>query len=259
MNILITGATSGIGLALTEYYLQQSNPSINLDGQKTMGQNDKNQVFAIGRNAEKLAYLDKLGAVAIPCDLTDKNQVNNLAEQLSRQTSRIDLAILNAGNCLYVEPGQFSTEPFEKSWQLNVMSMLNCIEILMPLLQTNQMPKAHLALMGSLASEFPFTRSAAYGATKAAVAYLANSLRVDYRDSLNIHLIQPGFVKTPLTAKNDFDMPFLMSTEQAVNAITQGISNNRKVIYFPKRFAIPLKLLGCLPMSVQHWLACKMS
>ena len=109
----------------------------------------------------------------------------------------------------------------------------------------------HLAVVGSSASYVPLPRAEAYGASKAAITYMIESLRLDiYRENIDVSLICPGFVKTPLTDLNDFPMPFLVSVEQASEYIRKGLAKRRAEIHFPKRFTYFLKFLSLLPQPL---------
>ena len=113
--------------------------------------------------------------------------------------------------------------------------------------------------MGSIASEVALPRAEAYGASKAAVSYLARALQVDLKPrGIDVSIIFPGFVQTPLTEKNTFEMPMLISTEQASQAIRSGLAKGKSHIYFPKRFTLILRLIGALPYRWQNALTSKL-
>jgi short-subunit dehydrogenase len=127
----------------------------------------------------------------------------------------------------------------------------------MPLLKSSLTPQ--LAIVSSMAHFFPFTRAEAYGASKAAISYFADSLRLDLADSgIRVCLIEPGFIDTPLTQKNDFSMPFLMSAEQAAARIFNGLHAGKLRLRFPRRLAYLLKTLNLLPYNLRCKLAAKM-
>jgi short-subunit dehydrogenase len=127
----------------------------------------------------------------------------------------------------------------------------------MPLLKASLTPQ--LAIVSSMAHFFPFTRSEAYGASKAAVSYFVDSLRVDLAQSgISISLIEPGFVDTPLTQKNDFAMPFLVPVTQAASRIYTGLAKGNSRIRFPRRLSLLLKLLSLLPYDLRNSVAKRM-
>jgi short-subunit dehydrogenase len=107
--------------------------------------------------------------------------------------------------------------------------------------------------VGSSAAYLPLSRAEAYGASKAAIEYMIRTLRIDlYQEQIDVSLVCPGFVKTPLTDRNDFSMPFRLSVEDASRRIRRGIEKRQLEIHFPKRFTYILKALSLLPESL--WL-----
>ena len=236
MNILITGATSGIGKQLALDYQTQGH-----------------QVWAVGRNEKVLDDLRSRGMETGQLDLTDREPCLEWFKTLGH----IDLAILNAGNCEYIDLPDFDSASVQRVMRANVDSLAISIEGILPLLGMSG--NGHLAIVGSSAAYLPLPRAEAYGASKAAVAYMANSLRVDLkREGIPVSLICPGFVKTPLTDINDFDMPFRITTEEASTAIRDGLKKRKSEIHFPKKFTLMMKLFSWLPNSVWTHLAQKM-
>jgi short-subunit dehydrogenase len=124
----------------------------------------------------------------------------------------------------------------------------------LPLLVTSQRPQ--LAVVSSLAWLFPFTKAQAYGASKAALSYFTDSLRLDIADKgIQVSLIEPGFVDTPLTRKNDFAMPFMLPVEQAAARVMTAIDAGKLRYRFPKRLALSLSLLNLLPYHLRQKVA----
>jgi short-subunit dehydrogenase len=102
-------------------------------------------------------------------------------------------------------------------------------------------------------------RAEAYGASKAAIKHLFESLQIDLqRDGIAVSVVCPGFVRTPLTDRNDFPMPFLVEVDEAARRIVDGIEARRPEIHFPKRFSIPYKLLALLPHRLYSALCSRM-
>ncbi|WP_111979835.1 SDR family NAD(P)-dependent oxidoreductase [Algibacillus agarilyticus] len=241
-NILITGATSGIGLALTQNYVTQGC-----------------HVLACGRNADKLKGLDKelssdTGHVTTLCfDINDKQAVLNTTQQLPE----LDIIILNAGDCKYIDDAvNFDAQRFESVIQTNLISIGYALQAWLNKLKSG----GNLVFVSSSVTLLNLPRSQAYGASKAGLNYLANSLAVDlYPHNITVSLVQPGFIKTPLTDKNNFSMPFLISAEEAANRIAKGITKNKPVIQFPKRMIFTLKLLSFIPTGLWHKLNNKAS
>ncbi len=236
LNILITGASSGIGRALAVQYA-----------------NTGHQVFACGRNKNVLQSLstEHKSINVLSFDINNKDEVLTTTSTLPE----LDIVILNAGTCEYINDAKnFDGALFERVIQTNLIATGYCLEALLPKIKEN----GNLALMSSSAAFLPLTRSEAYGASKAAMTYLAKCLHVDL-PTITVSAIHPGFVKTPLTDKNDFPMPMQISPEQAAREIISGIEKNNLDIHFPKRFTYILKLLSALPFFVWYRLAKRMT
>ncbi len=233
-RMLVTGATSGIGLALAKLAA-------------TRGY----QVIACGRNAEVLAELDAIENIqSLQFDVTDEQQTRAALGNL-----KVDIAVLNAGVCEYVDVDQIEPKMFERVFSANFFGVVNSVAALMPNLTSGN----QLVLVDSLARLLPFTRSQAYGASKAALHYFCKSLEVDIADKgVLVQSVSPGFVKTPLTDKNDFDMPLRIDVDEAVEAMLEGIEKRSKSIYFPALFSAILRVLSHLPNRLKVSLSKRM-
>lgn len=233
-RMLITGASSGLGKALA-----------------VLASARGYQVIACGRNADRMADMAKFDNVEVVIfDHTDEQQTRQKLTGIAP-----DIAVLNAGTCEYVDVDTFEPDMFRRVIDANVMGPVNCVAALLPELQTG----AKLVFVDSLARLLPFARTEAYGASKAALHYLAKSLEVDLKaKGISVQTHSPGFVSTPLTDKNDFDMPMIISAEQAAQAMLNGIENNSASIYFPTLFSSILRGLGALPASWQARLCIKL-
>ena len=110
-----------------------------------------------------------------------------------------------------------------------------------------------------MARLLPFTRTQAYGASKAALHYFTKSLEVDLHDKgIVVQAVSPGFVETPLTDKNDFDMPMKISSEEAAKAMLKGIESHKQTVFFPRVFGFMLRFMHVLPQSIQKRLSLSM-
>ena len=225
-KVMITGATSGIGEALVELYYQTGF-----------------SVIACGRSEAKLAQLkNKFSAVHyVKFDVTKPNEIHQAAVEINH----IDILILNAGDCKYIESAKnFEASVFRHNISTNLLAMGDLLNAFLPKLSTG----SQLVFVSSIVTQLPFPQAEAYGASKAGVDYLANSIRLDLKSAnIDVSLVHPGFVKTPLTDKNQFFMPFIVDSKTAAYRIYQGIQARRAYIHFPKRFTYLLKLISWLP------------
>lgn len=232
---LITGASSGLGRELAIQYAEAGW-----------------QVIAVARSAEALEqlHLKHASIHAFPLDLTNGTLFSAAVEYLSTQVPVLDLVILNAGRCDYVDINNLPLTAFEDTMALNFQAQVTAVKLLLPLIQKSE--AGALAVVSSLAHLFPFTKAQAYGASKAALSYFTDSLRVDLAESgIRVSLVEPGFVDTPLTQKNDFQMPFLLQVEDAAQRIRKGLDAQKQRIRFPKRLVFSLHLLNLLPYTLR--------
>ncbi|MCA6917526.1 SDR family NAD(P)-dependent oxidoreductase [Pectobacterium versatile] len=234
-RVLITGASSGIGQQLALDYAR-----------------DGWDVLACGRDEQRLNAL----TAAFPAIRTIAFDMTNLADtQQALDGVTVDLVILSAGTCEYLDNGIVEAEKVSRVLTTNVIGPVNCLSVLLPQLANG----SHLALVGSTASLVALPRAEAYGASKAALAYFARSLSLDLQArNITVSLILPGFVDTPLTARNDFPMPMLISVSQASATIRRGLAKKKREIAFPLRFALLLNAISVLPQSWQHLLASRL-
>ena len=228
----VTGASSGLGAALAQQLLEQGH-----------------QVALGGRNAEALESLAVRypGQVLLTVgDIAEAGQVHFMVQVIEQQWGGLDLAILNAGTCEYLEPGHFDAALVERVMRTNLLGLSHCLEAVLPLLRQGRQP--HLVVTGSSVDWLALPRAAAYGASKAAVRYLVESLRIDLvSEGIDVTLISPGFVDTPLTRRNDFPMPQRWSAERAARYIARRLPRRPLEISFPFPFIPILRLLGALP------------
>lgn len=235
-RVLITGASSGIGLQLARDYAA-----------------DGWHVTACGRNEERLETLRQ----AFPQIETCVFDITDLADTRAALSGKlVDLAILCAGTCEYLDHGVVEAEKVHRVMLTNFSGPVNCLDSLLPQMQ----PGSRVALVGSTASMVPLPRAEAYGASKAALAYFARSLAQDVkRQQVGITLVQPGFVDTPLTQRNDFAMPMIVDVVQASRFIRRGLAKGKAEIAFPALFAFILRVTSRLPLALQRLLTQKIA
>ncbi|HHQ6538357.1 TPA: SDR family NAD(P)-dependent oxidoreductase [Serratia fonticola] len=235
MTVLITGASSGIGAGLAKSWAD-----------------DGCQVIACGRDRARLEALQQYSPniTLRVFDMTDRE-----ACHLALADCTADLIVLCAGTCEYLEQGVVDAALVERVMRTNFLGPVNCLAAL----QTQLLPGSRVALVSSMAHWLPFPRAEAYGASKAALTWFANSLRLDWEPKgIAVTVVSPGFVDTPLTRKNDFPMPGQVSVDDAVKAIRHGLAKGKKHIAFPTGFSLVMKLLSGLPNFLQRRLLRRM-
>ena len=239
-SIWITGASSGIGRAIV---VALSNINCH--------------VFISSRSEEKLQQTvekcNQKNITILAGDLTSKETNQFILKQIKDSNNGLDIAILNAGSCEYVDVEAFDSDLFARQVNTNFMSMVYGVEACLPLLK--QSKSAQLVGMSSTAAYLGLPRAEAYGATKAAIRNMFAALHVSLKPlGINVSVICPGFVETELTDKNDFNMPALISADRSAEYILTGIAAKKQEIHFPKRFSLTLKFLSSLPNPILSWL-----
>jgi short-subunit dehydrogenase len=232
--VWITGASSGIGRAVA----------------LAMAKQGGYRLIVSGRNEAALNEVATLSnALALTFDVTNRQENLDAAKQIAAQYGHIDIALFNAGDCEYVDTKQFDSSIFQRMIQTNFMSMVYGVEAALPLLRLSK--QGHLVGMSSAVAYFGLPRSEAYGASKAAICNFLQGLRLSLStEKILVSIVYPGFIKTPLTAKNDFPMPFLMDADLAAKKIIQGIERKNIDIIVPKIFVRFMQFLSVLPHSL---------
>ncbi len=185
---------------------------------------------------------------SVAVDVTDPAAVAAAHGEVAALLGQIDLCVTCAATYTPFGARDFSAETFRRIVEVNLMGTVHVLEATMPDMIARQ--SGHLAVVSSVAGYRGLPAASAYGATKAALINMCESLKFDLdRANVKLQLVDPGFVETPLTANNDFKMPFLLKADVAARAFYKGLLSDRFEITFPKRFAWQLKFLRCLPYS----------
>lgn len=238
-SCVITGASSGLGRELALQYAAEGW-----------------RVLAIGRSEERLVQLSQQSTLIHPLvlDVTDAAAMEKSAGIIAAVLPSVDLLILNAGSCEYVDVDNLDLAAFDRTFAVNFFATVAAVKHWLPLLK--RASAGQLAIVSSLAWLFPFTRAEAYGASKAALSYFTDSLRLDLTgQGIQVSLIEPGFVDTPLTRKNDFAMPFLLPVADAASRVRRAIAGGKLRCRFPLRLSLSLQLLNLLPYGFRQKVA----
>lgn len=233
----IIGASSGLGAALAKL----------LDGRvKT--------VVVSARSADSLTALQTSTRTlaAYPLDITDENAVARCYRDIEASHGPIDLVVLSAGTWEVVSPPELDPRVFKKSMDVNFMGVVNVLAKVVPDMMRRE--SGQIAIVSSVAGYRGLPKAAAYGSTKAALINLAESLHPELAEKgVTLSIVNPGFVDTPMTAVNDFPMPFLMPVDDAAQRLLRGLERKSYEITFPRRFTWMLKVLRLLPNAVFFW------
>lgn len=229
-TVLITGVSKGIGASLVPEFVKY--------GAKVVG---------VARSGDALAELESKYPdqfTGISMDLSSADSWKSLVEKVKSVPHTL---ILNAGTCEYIDDGNVDSSLVKRVFDINFMANVYAAEVLLPVWgeQLQQW-----AVVSSSARYFAMPRAEAYGASKAALSYFFESLQLNFPD-IRFSQIHPGFVETPLTDKNDFAMPFKISSSKAAKTIVTGLMKKKRQINFPLFFTLLLRLLGILPASLR--------
>lgn len=187
--------------------------------------------------------------ISVPADVTDEASIRQAVETIEAEIGPIDLAILNAGSHNPMTAGAFSATEFRSLVETNLVGAARCLDSLLPAMIKRR--SGHLVVVASVAGYVGLPTAAAYGATKAGLINLAEALKPELDAyGIKIQLVNPGFVRTPLTDKNPFRMPLLMEVDDAADALLRGLESARFEISFPWRFTVFMKLLRLLPYGL---------
>lgn len=243
-RIWVTGASSGIGAALAVALAQRGN-----------------RVVISGRDENRLRDVSSACPErmdVLRCDVAVRDENRRAAAWMRERHGALDVVVLNAGICEYVDLPVFDAEIVRRVMDVNFMGTVYGVEAALPLLRDGHAP--YLVGMSSTVAYTGLPRAEAYGSSKAAIRHLMQCLRADLApEGIDVSVICPGFVKTPLTDRNDFPMPMRISPERAIAHIVRGMERRRAEIHFPRLFVWGIKVLAALPDGLRRPILVKMS
>jgi NAD(P)-dependent dehydrogenase (short-subunit alcohol dehydrogenase family) len=234
----ITGAGKGLGRAVVVRLLQSG---------WTVAASARTESDLVTLAAEAGA-LDQ-SVVPFAVDVTDEAAMMATAAAIEERIGPLDLVIFNAGTHEPVRAHEFAVEPFRKLFETNVMGVVHGLAAVLPRFIARR--SGHVVVVSSVAGYRGLVTGAAYGATKAALTNMCEALKPELdRHGVKITVVSPGFIRTPLTDKNPFKMPFLMEPDDAAARLVRALDSGRFEITFPRRFTWFLKVLRCLPYAL---------
>ena len=233
-KIWITGASSGIGKALAEKF--------SLEGWK---------VAISARRKEILDEMaEKENIFSYPLDVTNQNQIEDVFSKIINDFGGLDLCVFSSGTYDPKLEQEINIKQNKFVMETNFFGVLYCIKTVEKYFKEKK--EGHISIVSSIAGYRGLPNSSGYGPSKAALTNLTESLYFDFKKhNVRISLVSPGFIKTPLTDKNEFQMPFIKSPEFAAEKMFNGLTKTKAFeIHFPKALTVILKFLRILPYKI---------
>lgn len=244
--IWLTGASTGIGEAVARELIAQTTCKLALSSRRAEPLEKLANDLAQGGRAVK----------AFPVDVANANDMRATAELITAAFGPIDVLIANAGTHIPGDSDNFRLQDCETIMKTNYFGVLHALDAVLPSMRTRR--SGYIVGVSSVAGYRGLPGAGAYCASKAALTSFLESLRFDVAlDSVAVTIVSPGFVKTPLTDKNDFPMPFMITAEQAARHIVSGMETQRLEIHFPWQMSWSMKLLRVIPFPLYHWIISK--
>ena len=236
--VWVTGASTGIGAEICKQLAAEGVT-----------------VAASARNAEALSALGT-GIHAFPLDVSNEKSVADTFAAIEQAHGPVDLIIAGAGTYTAASAADFRPEMFRRMYEVNYLGVINVLAAALPKFRARR--GGHLSWIASVSGYRGLPKAAAYGPTKAALINLAESLKPELdRDGVKVSVINPGFVRTPMTAVNDFEMPFLMEPVDAARATIAGLAKGKFEVAYPTPFVAILKIGRLLPYRLFFWISRK--
>ena len=237
-KIWITGASSGIGKALAVKFAKEG--------------------WKVAASARRKEILDEMAnndnIFSYPLDVTNQDQVNEVFFKIINNFGNINLCVFSSGTYDPKLEQEINIKQNKHVMETNFFGVLHCIKSVEKYFKEKK--DGHISVVSSIAAYRGLPNSSGYGPSKAALTNLTESLYFDFKKyNVRISLISPGFIKTPLTDKNEFPMPFIKPPEFAAEKIFNGLTKDKSFeIHFPKALTILLKFLRILPYRIYLFL-----
>ena len=242
--IWITGGSTGIGKALAIKFANEGwNVAISARREQLLEE--------ISNNYENIS--------SFPLDVTNKSNCKEVFNQIINKFQNIDICFFSTGTWDPKKEKDIDVEQIENVFKVNFFGTLNSIKAVEEYFKNKK--DGTITIVSSIAGYRGLRNSTGYGPSKSALNNLAESLYFDFgRSNVRVCLVSPGFIKTPMTDKNDFKMPFLKTPEYAAEKIYDGLVNkNSFEIHFPKSLTMILKILSFLPNKIYFGLIGKLT
>ena len=237
-KIWITGASSGIGKALAEKFAAEG--------------------WRVAASARRKEILDKMSnhenIFSYPLDVTNQDQIKTSFGKIIEDFKGLDLCVFSSGTYDPKLEQEINIKQNKFVMETNFFGVLYCINAVENYFKNKK--DGHISIVSSVAAYRGLPNSSGYGPSKAALTNLTESLYFDFKKyNVRISLVSPGFIKTPLTDKNDFSMPFIKSPEFAAEKMFNGLTKSKAFeIHFPRALTILLKIFRVLPYKIYLFL-----
>lgn len=236
-TIILTGASTGIGKEIATKLL-------GIDCRLVLVARRKELVeeYAAG-------FSGRENLIISSCDVSNREQVTSLLKEVEARFGLPDIVLLNAGVSLGEKYTILNEEATRATMEINFFGVVNFVHpLLAPFLERGN---GSFVIVSSLADGRGYPQSAAYSASKAAATIFAESLAIKTEPlGLKVITVKPGFVKTPMTDKNRFPMPFMISAEEAALIILKGVAKGKRMIKFPRATAFLTSLSNIAPYKI---------
>ena len=241
-KVWITGASSGIGKAVAEKFASKG--------------------WKVAVSARTKAVLDQMSKnqnmFSFPMDVTDQTQIKKSFDNILTEFGDLDLCIFSSGTYDPKDESKINSDKIRNVINVNFFGVIDCVKVVEDHFKNKK--SGHISIVSSIAGYRGLPNSSGYGPSKAALTNFAESIYFDFKKhNVKVSVISPGFIKTPLTDKNEFSMPFLRSPEFAAEKIYNGlIKSDTFEIDFPKQLTFTLKFLRILPYKIYLYLVDKL-
>jgi len=241
-KIWITGASSGIGKAVAEKFAKEG--------------------WKVAISARRKELLDELAKnqniESFPLDVTDKSQINDVFKNILDRFNNLDICLFSSGTYEPKDEQNIDPDKIKNVINVNFLGVIDCVKTVEEYFKNKK--SGQISIVSSIAGYRGLPNSSGYGPSKAALTNFSESIYFDFKKfGVRVSVISPGFIKTPLTDKNEFPMPFLKTPEYAAEKIFHGlVKSNAFEIHFPKGLTLTLKFLRILPYRLYLFLVDKL-
>jgi len=241
-KIWITGASSGIGKSVAEKFA--------------------NEGWKVAVSARRKELLDELAKnpniVSFPLDVTNRDQINEVFKNILDYFGDLDICLFSSGTYEPKDEQNIDPDKIKNVINVNFLGVIDCVKSVEGYFKDRK--SGHISIVSSIAGYRGLPNSSGYGPSKAALTNFSESIYFDFKKfGVRVSVVSPGFIKTPLTDKNEFPMPFLKTPEYAAEKIFSGlVKSSAFEIHFPKGLTLILKFLRILPYKLYLFLVDKL-